>query len=121
MKDLVIIGMGPHACEMVDIIERHNRHLAGSECYRLIGFVSSVHKSDEELGLKVYPIEALDGDLRDAALIPLHWVDLELKLKYRSRMISIVDPSCFVSRTARIGLGCILFPDCFVGQRGRGE
>jgi len=31
--------------------------------------------------------------------------------------VSLVDPSAFVSRTARIGVGCVVYPHCFVGLR----
>lgn len=31
------------------------------------------------------------------------------------RLVSLIDPNCVVSRTARIGIGCVLYPGCFVG------
>jgi sugar O-acyltransferase (sialic acid O-acetyltransferase NeuD family) len=33
----------------------------------------------------------------------------------RERLATLIDPSCFVSRTASIGSGCVLYPDCFIG------
>ena len=117
MKDLLILGTSAHAYEMIDIIERVNRQVNGSDSYRLIGFVATDHQFEKRPGMTVYPLEALDENLQDAALVPLHSIDIELKLKYRNRMITLIDPSCFVSRSANIGCGCVLYPDCFVGHQ----
>jgi UDP-3-O-[3-hydroxymyristoyl] glucosamine N-acyltransferase len=31
------------------------------------------------------------------------------------KLASIIAPSSFVSRTARIGAGCVIYPNCFIG------
>ena len=35
------------------------------------------------------------------------------------RLASLIDPSAFVSRTAQIGAGCVLYPNCYVGLNAR--
>ena len=35
------------------------------------------------------------------------------------RLASLIDPSVFLSRTAVIGAGCVLYPHCFVGLNAR--
>ncbi|HHY82497.1 MAG TPA: acetyltransferase [Clostridiales bacterium] len=113
MNDILIFGNGIHACEMVEILERWDKNHE----YRLIGFVA---KEPDERGLMGYPVFGLDDldkdGLRYAALVPDNTFDLEVKQKYRGRMITVIDPSCFVSRSARIGPGTVLYPGCYVGQ-----
>jgi sugar O-acyltransferase (sialic acid O-acetyltransferase NeuD family) len=35
----------------------------------------------------------------------------------RERIVNLIDPSAFVSRTARMGAGCVIYPHCFMGLR----
>ena len=35
------------------------------------------------------------------------------------RLVSLIDPSVFLSRTATVGAGCVLYPHCFVGLNAR--
>lgn len=112
MKDLLILGAGVHACEMVEIIDRINMK---KESYILRGFISKNADKAELFGYPVYSVEELEGQFSHAALVPDNTFDLEFKQIYRERMISLIDPSCFISRTAQIGRGCVLYPGCFVG------
>lgn len=111
IKDLLILGNGVHACEMVEIFERAE----ASKQYNLLGFVSEKPYVGELSGYPVYGIEDLEQRFAHAALIPDNSFDLKAKQKYKERMISLIDPSCFISRTAKIGQGCVLYPNCFVG------
>ena len=64
-----------------------------------------------------YPVLGAEGSLSNfpnAFILPDNeWVN-KSELEY-SRLISLVDPSAFVSRTAIIGRGCVVYPNCFVG------
>jgi len=111
MKDLLIMGNGIHACEMVEIIERWNQNNE----YRFLGFVAGKPDENGLMGYPVFGLEDLRGSLRHAALIPDNTFELEVKQEFYGRMISLIDPSCFVSRTAQIGRGVVLFPHCYVG------
>jgi acetyltransferase-like isoleucine patch superfamily enzyme len=33
--------------------------------------------------------------------------------------VALIDPSVFLSRTATVGAGCVLYPHCFVGLNAR--
>ncbi len=111
MRDLLILGNGVHACEMVEIIERYNQ----KNEYRFLGFVARKPDDKGLLGYPVFGLEDLDGPLRHALLIPDNTFELEVKQRFSDRVITLIDPSCFVSRTARIGRGTVLFPHCYVG------
>jgi acetyltransferase-like isoleucine patch superfamily enzyme len=54
----------------------------------------------------------------DAALVPDNEYPKHSPLP-PGRLVSLVDPSCCVNPGARIGLGCVLYPRCFVGCNAR--
>ena len=110
LRDLLILNADdPHAAEMVEIAERIN---GVSPTWNLLGFVAA---KPERVGgmLNGYPLfdaGALDA-YPNAAIAEFGWrgaVAME-------RRATLVDPSAFVSRTAQVGPGCILYPNCFVG------
>ncbi len=116
MRDLIILGAGPHAREMADMVEQINR-LAPT--WNLLGFM--VHEAQaHDVG------RALLGEWRilatyaeadrypDAALVPEFGCGAPDDL--RSRMVSLVAPSSFVASTARLGRGCVIYPNCFIGH-----
>jgi len=98
LKDLVILGSGPHAEEMTWIVRRINR---AEPTWRL---------------LEGPPSGSADTALCHVAFVYDHPDVPEID---RSRWASLVDPSCFVSPGAEIGPGCVLFPNCFVGHQAR--
>ncbi len=115
MRNLLILGTGPHACEMVDIVHRVN---LAEQTWNLLGFIAKDQKTvgREFNGYKV--IGTLDdlGRHPDACLTTdcdgPNWAgDVP-----RERFVSLIDPSVFVSRTATIGAGCVLYPGCIVGH-----
>jgi sugar O-acyltransferase (sialic acid O-acetyltransferase NeuD family) len=112
MKDLLIFGNGIHACEMVEILERADM----DHEYNFIGFVGRELQNDNLMGYPVYSISELDGRFRNAFLVPDNTFELELKQKYAGRMVTLIDPSCFVSKAAKIGPGTVLYPHCYVGR-----
>lgn len=112
MRDLIVFGTGPHAREMADLVEDIN---SLSATWNLLGFVEPREAA---------PGSALDGRpvLGGAEALANHaesWVAPE----YGSgpvpvdpeRLATLVAPSAFVARSARIGPGCVLYPGCFVG------
>lgn len=113
VRDLLILGVGVHAAEMVEIVERVNQ--AGLT-WRLLGFIAAERKDvgEEQNGLPV--LGTLDelNRYQEACLAPAFPWSRSLPVP-RERLVSLVDPTVFVSRTARIGAGCVLYPHCFVG------
>src|SRR5207248_2891037 len=59
-------------------------------------------------------------DYPDASLVPAFGWPAAAAMP-RERLVSLVDPSSFVSRTAHVGPGCVLYPNGFVGVSARLE
>ena len=116
MKDLIILGGIAHGAEMAEIVERMN-HV--KNVWNLLGFIVSEEEMEKKRSeLNGYPILGTSELLvkyPNAFFAPdvSTWArSLNIPL---SRMISLIDPSAFVSRSARIGVGCVIYPHCFIG------
>ncbi len=115
VRDLIILGAGVHGAEMAEIAERASS--AGAP-WRLLGFV--VPESHADLvgeTINGHPVLGTRQVLErypDCCVVPDNEYDEPIDLP-RERMVSLIDPSAFVSRTARIGAGCVIYPHCFVG------
>jgi len=113
MRDLLILGTGVHGAEMAEIVERANRV---EPAWNLLGFVSL---KDDLVGemRNGYPVLGMLEVLErypGAFLVPDNeW--LRTTEVPHERLISLIDPGAFVSRTARIGAGCVLYPHCYIG------
>jgi sugar O-acyltransferase (sialic acid O-acetyltransferase NeuD family) len=114
MKDLIILGTNVHAGEMVEIVSRVN---AAAPTWNLLGLVSDGDGGGPSGELNGVPILGGRHDLDshpDAMLVPCNEWPRPFDIA-RDRLASLVDPSAFVSHTAEIGAGCVLYPHCFVG------
>lgn len=115
MKDLIIVGGGQHACEVAEIVERINQV---QPTWNLLGFIAGPKAAqqiaDLHNGLRILgPFADIDKFPNAMLATPFearNHRDLPLE-----RLATIVDPSVFVSRTATIGAGCVIYPGCFVG------
>lgn len=115
MRDLIILGVGVHAREMVEIVERVNRQ---TPAWDLLGFIAD-EKDAERVGreLNGYPVLGTPlavSEYPDAWFVPGYATRHSIDVPY-DRLTTLIDPSAFVSRTATIGRGCVLYPGCFVG------
>ena len=111
---LLILGTGPHAIEMAEIVERVNRQ---HPRWEFIGLVSPHGKSIGEARGTARVVggpEALD-DHPAARVVPEYGWPAEM-LPSRERLASLVDPTAFVSATATVGAGCVIYPNCFLGS-----
>jgi sugar O-acyltransferase (sialic acid O-acetyltransferase NeuD family) len=117
VRDLLILGVGVHAAEMAEIVERVN----GVEpTWNLLGYLSPRPGPARELR-NGYPVLGPFEQLAyhdDAFLVPDNDWPRALPLP-RGRLTSLIDPSAFISRTAEIGDGCVIYPHCFVGLNAR--
>ncbi|MDD5676550.1 MAG: hypothetical protein PHW60_00985 [Kiritimatiellae bacterium] len=117
MQDLIILSTGVHAQEMAEIVENVNRV---KKTWNLIGYIT---KHEKHLGqtLNGYPVlgtkEAV-ANYPEAHFVPGHEWPRPMPVP-KDRLASLIDPSCFVSRTAVIGCGCVLYPGCYVGLNAR--
>src|SRR5690349_6693840 len=117
MRDLIILGDGVHGAEMAEIVERIN-HVKPT--WKLLGYLSA-HKTPSAASRNGYPVLGSWGEwgaYPDAALIPDNEWPKSLPIPH-ARLISLYDPSTFVSRTAQIGVGCVFYPNCFIGLNAR--
>lgn len=115
MRDLImlgsIVGDGTHSAEMVEIVERVN---AVKPTWNLLGFIVGETAKQKSNGYRVI------GGHSDIAKFP-HACFISMAgrpptdLVPPDRLVSLVDPSAFVSRTVRIGRGVVIYPHCFIG------
>jgi len=117
MKDLVILGTGVHAAEMAEIVERVNR---SKKTWAFRGFLAP-DRTERRKELNGYPVLGSYEDLpkiravRKAFFVPANtWHVNKLPLA-PGRYATLVDPTVFVSKSARLGSGCVFYPGCFIG------
>ena len=97
---------------MVEIVERINLE---APTWNLLGYLSP-HESQVGQLRNDYPVLGSADAVREypgALFVPDN--EWKLALPPPDRLISLIDPSAFVSRTARIGPGCVIYPNSFVG------
>jgi sugar O-acyltransferase (sialic acid O-acetyltransferase NeuD family) len=116
-RDLLILGVGVHAAEMAEIVERVN---GARPTWRLLGFIAPEAKyvGAQQNGYPLLGTVDRLPEYPDACLVPAYGWPGSLSFP-RDRLVSLVDPSAFVSRTATIGVGCVLYPHSFVGLDAR--
>ncbi len=116
MRDLLILGNGIHNLEMAEMVERVNQ---AKPTWSLLGFVSADGRGVGEVR-NGYPVVGGPEAVRkhpDAFVVPeFGWAREDTP---RERLVSLVDPSSFVSRSATIGAGCVIYPSCFIGANAR--
>lgn len=116
-RDLLILGRGVHSMEMVEIVERINQVMPA---WNLLGYLSP---DEAQIGTirNGYPVLGSPETLQDypaACVVPDNEWPRSISLP-RERLVSLIDPSVSLSRTAQIGVGCVIYPHCFVGVNAR--
>lgn len=118
MRELIILGAGPHAYEMADIVRRINRV---SVTWDFLGFLVP----ETQLGRVTGPAArgGVLGTYADLTRYPDAWFVPEYNCGCSTapaaRMVSLVAPSAFVAGSAQIGRGSVIYPNCFVGHNAR--
>lgn len=117
MEDLIILGTGIHGGEMVEIIDRIN---AQKPTWNLLGFITSEEKrvGEEFNGLPILGTKEILHKYPKAALVPEYEWPYKREIPME-RCVSVIDPSSFVSRTAEVGKGTVIFPNCYVGMNAK--
>ena len=115
MKDLIILGTGPHAQEMADILELINRV---QPTWNLLGALAAPVQA--ELVGKTLDNLVVLGTTADLSRYPQACFTAEFGSDSSAcppqQLISLVAPSAFVARSAHIGAGCVVYPGCFIGH-----
>ncbi len=116
MKELIILGGGPHAHEMADIARRMNKVIP---TWEFKGFLVP-KKEIERVGERSPVGDVILGTYADIQRFPEAWFVPEVNCGCENipheRMVSLIAPSAFVSDTARVGKGSVIYPNCFVGH-----
>ncbi len=119
VRDLLILGTGVHGLEMAEIVRRVNRE---RPTWNLLGFVAPESQAERigevRCGLPVLGTLPIVEEHPDALLVPDNEFPHAAAVP-RERLVSLVDPSCFVSPVARIGPGCVIYPNGFVGHNAQ--
>lgn len=117
MHDLLILGIGPHAVEMAEIVDRINRV---EMTWKLIGFVSPSQDqaAEERSGFPIFGLEQIMERFPTAFVVPEYDWPRKSEIP-RHRLASLIDPGAFISPTAQLGLGCVVYPHCFIGAYAR--
>lgn len=114
-RELVILGDGPHAREMADIVAAINQR---SATWNLLGFLTAQARSASEVStIDGHPLLGDYGDMSrfPNALFVAEYGSHPPSLP-RERLATLIAPSAFVASTARIGVGCVVYPHCFIGS-----
>jgi acetyltransferase-like isoleucine patch superfamily enzyme len=114
LKDLLIFGTGIHARKMADIVEAVN---AGTPTFTLLGFLASTRDPDPPAELDGRPVHRNADRFPDAFIVPAYDtgpLDVDPE-----RIVSLVAPTAFVSKSAALGRGCVIYPGCFIGADAR--
>lgn len=117
MRDLLILGTGAHAMEMAEIVDRINKV---ERAWNLVGFVApwAEQAGEERLGLPVFGPEQVMERYPTAFVVPEYDWPHKAQIS-RQRLATLIDPGAFVSPTAQLGLGCVVYPQCFIGAYAR--
>ena len=110
MKDLIILGLDIHAIEILDMVKATGE-------YNFIGFASQ--HAEYEPVYEGYPV------LGDSSILTNYPSTYKLPMhvwKVRQNMtnwVNIIAPSAFITSTASLGVGCVIYPNCFIGADAR--
>lgn len=116
MEQLMILGSGPHACEMADLVEQINQQ---EPRWNLLGFLVAPSRGSL-VGQRLIGEHRALGTYDDLNRYPqaqLAWsFDCGFPGFPRERVVNLIAPTAFVASSARLGSGCVLYPGCFVGH-----
>lgn len=119
MRELLILSVGPHACEMADLVAQIN---AIEPTWNVRGYLVPEAQA-AIVGTRPIAEHAVVGTYADLPQYPeaqLAWAfGCEFPGFPRERVATLVAPTAFITSTARIGVGCVIYPHCFVGHNAR--
>src|SRR5690606_3014335 len=124
MKDVIIVGGGAHAAEIVEYIEYINNN-SNAETFRVVGLIDNVKTHYDHYD---YSYDYL-GTIDDHQIVPEVYyvmgigsltirtkVFQDFKLK-NARFIGIVHPTALISKTALIGEGTVISHNVSIGPK----
>lgn len=124
MKNLIIVGCGAHAAEIVDYIEYINQH-STSDTFKIKGLIDNVKTHYDHYG---YHYDYL-GTIDDHTIEPdIYYVmgigNLTIRLKVfqeyklkKAQFIGIIHPTALISKSAIIGEGTVISHNVSIGPK----
>lgn len=125
MKQVIIIGAGGHAAELDDYIGYDNQFHHSSNGMQLLGFLD-----DDEEKYAAYDFSApflgkiADHQVRQDVYYLMGIANLSFRKEIAERLLSkgaqftsFIHPDAVISRTASIGLGCVIAPNANLGPK----
>lgn len=116
MDDLIILGAGPHAFEMADIVQQINEM---KPTWNLLGFLVP-DRQETLISEHSHRAHQILGTYLDIDRYASAWFVPEYNCGYpevpNGKLTSLIAPSAFVSNSARIGNGTVIYPNCFIGH-----
>jgi sugar O-acyltransferase (sialic acid O-acetyltransferase NeuD family) len=126
MTNLIMIGAGAHAAEIVDYILDANVKYNGNIKYNIKGFI------EDEEGIEKYwrkyklqqpvlgSMETYDHEKDDYFIIPMmnnsfRKERAEQAISKGWNLVNYIHPSVIISKSASIGIGNIICPNCIIG------
>ena len=108
MDELIIVGGGPHAHEMADLVRLVNQV---TPTWNLLGFLVPEAQA-ERVGARSACGDEVLGTYADIACYSDAWfvpeVNCECSNLPLARLVSLIAPSAFVAGSARIGKGSVI-------------
>lgn len=126
MKNLIIIGCGSHAAELVDYIEFINKS-SDKEAYHILGLIDMSQEFYKHYGYKYNYL----GDLENHTIDPNAFyvigignltirtkVLTEFKLK-KAKFTGLIHPTALISNSAEIGEGTVVSHNTSIGPKAK--
>lgn len=126
MKDVIIIGCGSHAAELVDYIEYINEHSA-QKAYNILGLIDITEEHYLHYEYK-YPYL---GDIEEHKINPQVFYlvgigDLSIRTKVldefkakKAKFTGLIHPTALISDSAEIGLGTVVSHNVSIGPKAK--
>ena len=112
LTDVILLSSGIHGREIVEILRR-----TGS--YRLIGIIRGEETEERTSpdGVPVLGGPSALSRFSDTALIhDNEWSCAgDNYSDIAERLLTLIDPACYVHPSAVVGRGCVIYPNCFIG------
>ena len=126
MKDIIIIGTGAVAAELTSYIEDNNRAFSNKNKVNIVGYID--YKDNIEKYWRKYKFSVpVICDIDEYSPIKDEQVIIGVSnIKFRNKLIkklkykkatfaSFIHHSTIIPKSARIGVGNIIYPNCIIG------
>jgi len=126
MKNIIIIGCGSHASELVDYIEYINKY-ATERQYNIIGMIDNSNKNYLHYNYKYKLLGNIDNHIIDPEIFHVLGIGsisirnkvLEQFKAKKAKFTGIIHPTALISSSAEIGEGTVISHNVSVGPKAK--